>query len=51
VDLKYGLGEIDADRGSLHVDGPIVNRSPTITLWHIRCRERAPSTSSTLHAD
>jgi hypothetical protein len=51
VRLEHGLGEINADRGSLHVDGTSwgVLRLAMNTLWHIRCRERAPSTQSKLH--
>ena len=35
MDLKHVLGEIDANRGNLHVDGPLmVLRFVTNTLWH-----------------
>src|SRR3974390_136797 len=47
VHLEYVLGEINADGANLHVDDPPpvirVQRSP---FWHIRCRERASSTTS-----
>ena len=47
VHLEYVLGEINADGANLHVDDPpLVIRCSTITLWHIRCRERASSTTS-----
>jgi hypothetical protein len=35
VNLEYILGDIQTDRGNLHVDGsPHVIRLTTITLWH-----------------
>src|SRR5215475_3452933 len=47
VHLEYVLGEINADGANLHADDPPpVIRCSTITLWHIRCRERASSTTS-----
>src|SRR4051812_42096368 len=46
VHLEHILGEINADGANLHVDAPLVIRCSTITLWHIRCRERASSTTS-----
>ncbi|WFU46157.1 hypothetical protein QA640_45840 (plasmid) [Bradyrhizobium sp. CB82] len=47
VHLEHVLGEINADGANLHVDDPPpVIRGSTITLWHIRCRERASSTTS-----
>jgi hypothetical protein len=47
VHLEHVLGDINADGANLHVDDPPpVIRCSTITLWHIRCRERAPSTTS-----
>src|SRR5271169_719407 len=46
VNLKHVLGDIQTDRGNLHLDGsPHVIRT-TITLMALRCRERAPSTAS-----
>ena len=45
--LEYVFGEINADGANLHVDDlPPVIRYSTITLWHIRRRERASSTTS-----
>jgi hypothetical protein len=44
VHLDHILGEINADGTNLHVDDPL--RCSTITPWHIRCRERASSTTS-----
>jgi hypothetical protein len=45
VDLKYVLGNIQPDRGNLHLDGsPDVIRH-TDHPMALRCRERAPSTS------
>src|ERR1022692_4543376 len=36
VNLEHVLGDIQTDRGNMHVDGsPHVNRLTTITLWHI----------------
>jgi len=45
VDLEYVLGDIQTDRGNLHLDG-----SPHViclrrSLMALRCRERAPSTT------
>jgi hypothetical protein len=47
VDLEHVLGDIQTDRGNVHVDG-----SPDVILSNdhptaIRRRERAPSTTST----
>src|SRR6202035_4171272 len=46
VDLKHVLGDIQTDRGNLHLDG-----SPHVIRYNDhsmapRCRERAPSTTS-----
>jgi hypothetical protein len=46
VDLKHVLGDIQTDRGNLHLDG-----SPHVIRYNdhpmaLRCRERAPSTTS-----
>jgi hypothetical protein len=46
VDLKHVLGDIQTDRGNLHLDG-----SPHVIVYDdhpmaLRCRERAPSTTS-----
>ena len=36
VNLKYVLGDIQADRRNLHVDGsPNVDLIATITVWHL----------------
>ena len=36
MNLEHVLGNIDADRVNLHVDGPLNgDLSPTMTLWHI----------------
>src|SRR5215468_618128 len=47
VNLEHVLREINADGANLHMDDPLqVIRCSTITLWHIRCRQRASSTTS-----
>ena len=47
VHLEHVLGEINADGVNLYLDDPSpVIRCSTIPLWHIRCRERASSTTS-----
>jgi hypothetical protein len=46
VNLEYVLGDIQTDRGNLHVDGsPHVIRLRR-SLYGTRCRERAPSATS-----
>jgi hypothetical protein len=46
VDLKHVLGDIQTDRGNLHLDGsPHVIRHNNHSMAP-RCRERAPSTTS-----
>src|SRR5215471_21608878 len=46
VDLKHVLGDIQTDRGNLHLDGsPHVIRHNDHSMA-LRCRERAPSTTS-----
>jgi hypothetical protein len=50
MDLKNVLGEIKTDRGNLHLDGsPQVIRHNDHPMA-LRCRERAPSTTSILAA-
>jgi hypothetical protein len=47
VDLKHVLGDIQPDRGNLHVDGSLhVIRLRRSRYGTLRCRERAPSTTS-----
>src|SRR5437660_11917656 len=46
VDLKHVLGDIQTDRGNLHLDG-----SPHVIRYNdhsmaLRCRERAPSSDA-----
>src|SRR5215471_11690320 len=46
VDLEHVLGDIQIDRGNLHLDGsPHVIRHNDHSMA-LRCRERAPSTTS-----
>ena len=46
VDLEHVLGDIQTDRGNLHLDGsPHVIRLDEHPMA-LRCRERAPSTTS-----
>jgi hypothetical protein len=45
MQLEDVLGDIDADRGNLYVDDPlVVIRFATITLWHLDagCGRRPP---------
>src|SRR6478736_5485924 len=47
VNLEHVLGDIQTDRGNLHVDGSLdVIRLRRTTLWHFDAGERAPSTTS-----
>jgi len=45
VDLEHVLGEIQTDRGNLHVDGSSCDSSNNDHPTALRCRERAPSTT------
>jgi hypothetical protein len=46
VHLEHVLGEINADGANLHMDDPSGDSLFNDPLWHIRCRERASSTTS-----